>query len=61
MQSAEEIEALVVEDDMPELERFALLLERGRTVQRLSVMKNLAMLAADHGEEKRPPVVNWCR
>lgn len=55
------MEALVVEDDMPELERFALLLERGRTVQRLSVMKNLAMLAVDHGEEKRPPEVNWCR
>ena len=50
LQSVEDIEVLVVDDDMPELERFALLFERGVPVQRLSVMRNLAMLAADHGE-----------
>ena len=39
----------MVDDDMPELDRSVLLLERGRPVQRLSVMRNLARLAADHG------------
>jgi len=47
--SSEDIEALVVDEDMPELDRFALLFERGRVVQRLSVMNSLPGLVADHG------------
>ena len=49
-QSSEDIEALVVDEDMPELDRFALLFERGRVVQRLSVVNSLPGLVADHGE-----------
>ena len=48
-QLIEDIEAFGVDDDMPELDRFALLFERGHTVQRLSVMLNLPTLVADHG------------
>ena len=52
-QSAEEIEALVVDEDMPELDRFALLFDRGRPIQRLSVMLNLPPLVAEHGPRAR--------
>lgn len=40
--SAEEIEALVVPDDTPELERLALFLANGQKVQKESVVLNLA-------------------
>lgn len=55
-QSAEEIQALVVDEDMPELDRFSLLFDRGRPVQRLSVMLNLPPLVAEHGPRTRAHV-----
>lgn len=58
VQSAEDIEALVVDEDMPELERFAKLLERGRVVQRLSVMLNLPTLVADNGADACKPLLS---
>ena len=48
-QSAADIDALVVDEGMPELERFCLLFERGQPIQRLAVMNNLPNLVADHG------------
>ena len=48
-QSPADIEALVVDEDMPELDRFMLLFERGQTVQRLAVMNNLPATVANHG------------
>jgi hypothetical protein len=50
-QSAIDIETLVVADEMPELERFSLLFESGRPVQKLSVMLNLPTLVADYGAD----------
>lgn len=39
----------MVDDEMPELDRFSLLFQRGQPVQRLSVMSNLPQLYASHG------------
>ena len=44
-------------DDTPEMERFALLFERGRPVQRLSVMLNLPLLLRDHGGAACTPLL----
>ena len=53
----EDIEALVVDEDMPELERFELLFERGHPVQRLSVLSSLPMLVDCHGSSACGPLL----
>ena len=49
-QSVDDIEALLVEEDMPELQRFLVLLDRGVFVQRISVVENLPKLVTNHGK-----------
>ena len=56
-QSTPAIEALVVDDDVPELERFFLLLERGQAVQQLAAMQALPELLRDHGAAACMPLI----
>ena len=47
--SAEDIAALEVEEDVPELQRLHLLLERGQPLQRRSVLESLPRAVSEHG------------
>ena len=45
----------MVDEDMPEVDRFALLFERGKPVQRLAAIRNLPALIAQHGKSTATP------